>query len=430
MLRTAATALTLSAVLLALGGTRVAAEDEGPTDGQRDRELEDLRARVKALEDAAAARREGEAAAPAAEEEEEEPAEKKWYDQIELHGFVDVYYAYSTNDPRREPELGENFIPFTGTSAKRHDRFDLNLAAIELSAPPEPVGFNLAAVYGTATQVVHQGEPDGDGDIDDVSAFDLIYKASVVVKAPVGRGLLFEAGIAPSHIGFEGLYSKDNWNYTRAWVGELSPYYQMGVSAGYSFTDQISAKLFLLNGWQIVSENNDAKAFGSQIAWSSDLFSISFNTFAGPELPDNSRDWRYFGDIVAVLRPTEELSFAAQVDLGYQAFPHSDREDATWHGYALFARAAVTDWLAFALRGEIFRDPENGISGFRQTLSEVTGTIELIPFRSVPRLSVRLETRYDCSDEHVFAGDDTERDGTGDRENHQLLFVTGVVVSF
>ncbi len=138
----------------------------------------------------------------------------KWTERIELHGFVDVYYAYNWNRPGDDDCEG-NFIPGTGTTAKYHNQFDLNLAQIEASMKPEPVGFYLAGVYGTGTQVLHFGEPRGDADLDEVSWTDMIYRATVAAKLPLGRGLLVEAGIMPSHIGFETFYSKDNWNYAR-----------------------------------------------------------------------------------------------------------------------------------------------------------------------------------------------------------------------
>ena len=56
-----------------------------------------------------------------------------------------------------------------------------------------------------------------------------VQQASVSAKVPVGRGLVIEGGIYPSHIGMEGLASQGNWNYTRSWLGEYSPYYQTGI---------------------------------------------------------------------------------------------------------------------------------------------------------------------------------------------------------
>ncbi len=145
-------------------------------------------------------------------------------------------------------------------------------------------------------------------------------------------------------------------------------------------------------------------------------------TFAGPELPDDDKHWRLFGDVIAVVKPTSFLSFAAQVDVGYQ---ERVLDDALWHAYAAYVRVAPADQFAIALRGEIFRDPKNGISGFRQTIGEVTLTFE---YRPVEWCSIKLEGRYDESTNDVFAERDTA--ATGEREDQQWLAVCGVVVWF
>jgi len=359
-------------------------------------------------------------AAPAAKS----PEGARWIERVKVGGMVDVYGAYNWNRPD-DGVLEESFIPGTGSTGKRANAFDLNLAALDLSMAPEPVGFNLSLVYGTGTQVVHVAEPRGDGDLDEVSAYDLVYRASVAANVPIGTGLLVEAGIMPSHIGFEGFYSKDNWNYTRAWLGEMSPYYQCGISVGYKVNDNVSVKALVLNGWQNVSENNRAKALGTQVAFTAGALSLSVNTFFGPEQTDNTRDWRSFGDLVVSFAATDWLSLAAQADVGYEERAGAD--DPIWHGYAGFVRVSPTDWLNVALRGEIFRDPENGISGFRQTLWEVTGTLELRPWE---HLSVKLEARYDESDAEVFAGRDTGNALDGERERSQVTVYCGVVIYF
>ena len=57
------------------------------------------------------------------------------------------------------------------------------------------------------------------------------------------------AGIYPSHIGFDGFASQTDWNYTRSWMADYSPYYQTGIKATYAFDDAWSAQIQVLNGW-------------------------------------------------------------------------------------------------------------------------------------------------------------------------------------
>ncbi len=46
-----------------------------------------------------------------------------------------------------------------------------------------------------------------------------IGKADVSYLAPVGKGLTVQAGIFSSLIGYDSLYAKDNFSYTRPWGG-------------------------------------------------------------------------------------------------------------------------------------------------------------------------------------------------------------------
>lgn len=340
-----------------------------------------------------------------------------WLDKVDVHGFVDTYYAFNFNRPADR----SNFIAGTGTTAKRHGEVGLNLAALEIGMRPEPVGFTLVLSYGTGSEVVHAGEPSGAGVGRD--AFRFVQQASVMWHAT--SRLLLEAGIYPSHIGLEVLQSKDNWSYTRGWMGELSPYYQTGVKAAYAFTDHFSGQLHLLNGWQVIGDNNQSPAFGGQLAWSFDRWSLALNGFAGPELAGDSAHWRYFGDSVATVKITSKLSLAATIDAGWQERPQSST--AKWQAGGLHARYAFNDHFALAGRGELFHDPDNGISGTAQTLSEGTLTFEVRP---VQALIIKLEGRYDHSTSDVFSGATLRPDGLPVLSREQFLAVLGAVAAF
>ena len=300
-----------------------------------------------------------------------------------LHGFADGCYAWNA----RHPDSHENFVAGAGTTAKRSDEFSLNLAAVEITSDPKPLGFHLTLVAGDGADVVHAVEAEG---------FRHIYQASVLYK-PTER-LTLEGGIFPSHIGYEGFFSKDNWNYTRSWLGEFSPYYQTGLHAGYQFTGHWSGDVYVLNGWQNIHDNNDAKAIGGRIAYTSDRLSASLNTFDGPELPNDDRHWRHFGDLIAQYKATPRLSLGGSIDRGHQL-------ETNWLGIAAYGRYTFDDKHAFALRAERFHDPDNGISGASQTLREVTLTYE---YKPVPNLILKLEGRRDHSTAAVFDGHERE----------------------
>jgi putative OmpL-like beta-barrel porin-2 len=334
--------------------------------------------------------------------------------QVELSGFVDVYYGYNDNRPSDQ----DNFFPGVGTTAKRDNELALNLAEIDLALPPEPVGFHFALGFGSAPDVVHAAEP---------SHYEHVIQASVQYQTKVGRGLLIEAGIYPSHIGFEAFQTRSNWNYTRSWLGELSPYYQTGVKLALPLSERWSTQVHLLNGWQVIEDTNRGKSLGWQLAYAAEAWSWTFNTIVGPELPDDDQDLRGLFDTVATWKPAPAWSLALSVDVARQEQPVSD--DDRWYGVGLYGRFAPPDSKsALALRAGYYDDGDGAISGTPQTLREVTLTFE---HRPVERLILKLEGRYDRSSAFVFAGTGVDAAGDAIRdERDQLLVLASAVVEF
>jgi hypothetical protein len=346
------------------------------------------------------------AALPAAAEDPGQ-AESIW-ERLVFGGFADVYYAYNDN----HPDDHNNFIPGTGTTAKHGNEFSLNLAQLDLTLAPEPVGFRIVLGFGDGVEVVHAAERD--------DTWENVIQASVSYDTGIGRGLLLEGGIYPSHVGFEAFASKDNWNYTRSWLGEFSPYYQTGVKATYPFSKHWSGQLHFLNGWQIIGENNDGKTVGTQLAWSSPKLSASFNALVGPELANNDDDLRLFGDLVVTWRPSERWSFGAGYDRASEQRP-AGADDVEWSGIAGYARLAWGEGRsALALRAEYFDDPDASISGFSQRLREATLTFEHRPREN---MIVKLEARHDRSSAAVFGEDAGLTDS-------QTLILAGIVATF
>lgn len=61
-----------------------------------------------------------------------------------------------------------------------------------------------------------------------------VYEANVGVKISKNHNLWIDAGIMPSHIGFESAIGKDCQTLTRSILAENSPYYEAGVKIGYT----------------------------------------------------------------------------------------------------------------------------------------------------------------------------------------------------
>ncbi|MEW5853278.1 MAG: outer membrane beta-barrel protein [Myxococcota bacterium] len=354
----------------------------------------------------------------------------EWLSVVQVHGLVDVYYAFNVN----RPADGANFPPGTGSTAKRFNEFNLNLAALDVIVDKAPVVGRLTLAFGNGIEVLHAGEPRAVATGPDV--LRNVLTASVSFAPPMVPGLVLVMGKFPAHVGFEVMASKDNWNYTRAYLGEYSPYYLAGAKATYKFLKYFTLCGMIVNGWQNTGENNLWKSVGTMVAFNHEHVSLLWGTLVGPELPGtvntmvpqlNSPDTRLrvFNDFVAVLKPSKHLNFAAQLDVGYQ---HPARDQHTfWHGLGGYVRMMPVEQLALALRAEYFLDPMNAVTGFAQNLVEATATVELRP---APFLSFKLEGRADYSTAPVFSGSAVDAAGTPVGANSQTMVAGGAVLFF
>ncbi|HET7291690.1 MAG TPA: porin [Vicinamibacteria bacterium] len=360
----------------------------------------------------------GATAIVAAQEAEAPPAAEPA--RLDVSGLLDGYFAYNANQPANHA----NFFPGVGTSGQRDNEFAINLAQVDFVLAPRPVGFKVSLGFGNSPEVVHAAEARGIATHPDV--WRNVVQASAQWQTGVGRGLLLEAGVYPSHIGMESFQTHLNWNYTRSWLGELSPYYQTGLKLVYPLSDRWSAQLHLLNGWQMIGDVNRGKSVGGQVAYGAERFSISFNGIIGPELADNDDDYRALGDVVATWKATKSLSLGVSGDVAREGRP--DGNGAAWAGVGLYARFAPPgSRTAVAVRGEYYDDEDGAISGIAQTLKEITLTLE---HRPVPRLILKLEGRYDKSSALAFAGDQVDPGGNPLRRDDQFLILLGAVVTF
>ena len=353
------------------------------------------------------------AAAPAEEKKGEPPkAEAGLFDGVKLSGFVDVYASFDAN----RPSTRDGFLPGTGSTAKKANQLGVNLVAFEAVKEPAPLGFRVVLNWGTATDLIHSGEPTGTAVGPEV--WKVVQYATIAWKVP-GSEVLLEGGVFPCHVGAEAYFSKDNPHYTRSFVAEYSPWYSAGVKATAPIGKGFTGQLHVLNGWQIVGENNDGKTLGAGLGWTSSAVDVSLNGLAGPEIPNDTAHWRSFGDLVVTWRPTPSVTVTGELDTGSQSRPGLDA--ATWWGAFVSARAALNDRNAVALRAERFSDPDAGITGFQQKLWGVTGTFEHRPH---PRLILKVDVRYDESTEPLFDGS-----VAGEGETSQFLAVLGAVAT-
>lgn len=317
------------------------------------------------------------------------PSRAAEWQGLHLSGFADLYATAARDAPD-----GRNFGGL-GTAATREGELALDLVGLELRKDAEPWGFTVVLAAGDELEAMHAAEEPSARD-----TFRNVYQASVAYKR--GR-MQVEAGLFPSHIGFESALPHLNWNYTHSWVATLSPFYQTGVKLIFTPDDKTTLELHALNGWQQIADLNDGKSFGVKLARQLGPLKATLNGIYGDE-PTPAGDLpRELYDLILEAPLGPRFSAALETYRGRQQREGS--ADGEWEATAAWLR-----WQAgrhaVALRGERFDDGDGAISGTAQRLESLTATWDAAVHESA---KLRLELRRDRSSATFFKSGEPRR---------------------
>jgi hypothetical protein len=224
-------------------------------------------------------------------------------------------------------------------------------------------------------------------------------RANVSYLAPVGTGVTLTAGIFNSFIGYESFYAKDNFNYTRTYLPDYSPYFMMGVSAQYSLSENVKHVLYVINGYSWLSRPNDVPSYGTQVSWTPNpQLTLTQNFYYGPDQSNTDlKYWRFFSDSIVQWKG-DSLTLAMSYDIGTENAAEQPGSPRTfWTGGALYSWWQITGRWGASIRPEFYWDRNGRLTGAQQLIKAITTTLEYkVPvFSTITRL--RLEYRYDDS---------------------------------
>jgi hypothetical protein len=320
-----------------------------------------------------------------------------------ISGFVESFYSVNFAKPASRVNQFRNFDI-------AESQFILSAAEVDIQRTADPVGFRIDASVGSASDLIHSGISTGD---------KLFQQAYLTFVAPVGSGLTIDAGKFVTHMGNEVIKSKDNYNFSRSFSFAWSiPYYHYGVRLGYPVAENFGLTLSVTNGWNGGSPN-PGKTFGLSASLPPvGPLSVVANWIGGPAEPDTlSKTWRNVGEVIVSVSASEKLTFVADATLGKEPMGGVDN---SWKGFVVYARYALCETSALALRAEVYDDLQGFSTLVPQTLKEVSLTYETKPLSN---LLLRGELRHDLSSADVF---DTD---TG-ISNHQTTIAVAAVVIF
>lgn len=335
---------------------------------------------------------------------------KKISSGIELDGFADVYYAFDFNQPKsgyRQPFFYNH---------NRHNEVNLNLGFIRLGLEKENYRAKLALHAGTYVDANYAAEP---------GVLKSLFEANVGFAVNRKKNLWIDAGILPSHLGFESAISMENTTLTRSLLAENSPYFMSGVKVTFTAKSNLEISGMVLNGWQRIRrvEGSSLPALGTQISFSpKEKFSFNWSSFLGTDDPDSTRRYRLFNNFYSKVQVSKRLSFIAGFDFGMQQRQKHSTNYQVWFSPVLIARVKLNEkWLS-ALRLEYYSD-EKGVIVYTGTPNgfQTSGISLNFDYVRSENMMWRIEGRMLQSEDEIF-----ERNGSPVRNN--FFITTSVAV--
>jgi len=338
-------------------------------------------------------------------------------------GFVDVAYPLNFNHPA-------NHLFRSRGTAFRTDSVWLNMVgayARKKATPDSRWGVELTAQAGKDDEVF--GFSATAPNIAGNKFLRHLGPTNVSYLAPVGKGLTLQAGIFSSLIGYDSLYAKDNFNYTRPWGADFTPYLMMGANASYPFNEKLTGTFFVVNGYWHLARANSAPSAGGQLAYKvTPKVTLKETALVGPHQRNTASEfWRYLTDTIAE-RKTDKFTFATEYIFSTERVDAPGRPRALMMSWQLPTHWKLNDRCSLSFRPEVFWDRDGRWTLARQTVKAFTSTVEYrVPYRWTTAI-FRLEHRFDDSrgpDGGFFRGTELPSGAVGlTPQQHLLIFAT------
>ncbi len=305
--------------------------------------------------------------------------------QIVFDAYADVWASYSQTKP-------ENTERRWSTQPWRTNTLSVNLLTVGAQYRDSTMRGRLALQEGTFTQVNY---------VNADAAWRMIGEASIGVA--LGNDIWVDAGIIPSHIGYESARPAANITLTRSLIADYTPYYEMGVKLGYTGESGLHVAVIVMQGWQQIVDVNDDPAIGTALSLplTSDV-TLMWNTYVGNEAPR--------GQTTAIrahsnMTLAASLSKAARVALLFDATvqPTAASDNSTMLYGGIQVQQNLADNLTLGLRGEYAYDPDGVLfaTGRAIGFKTASGSVN-VDYRLSTAVGWRTEVRYLHSNDSVF----------------------------
>jgi hypothetical protein len=256
-------------------------------------------------------------------------------------GYVDSYYSYSFNQP------ANNKDPFF-VSNDRMNEITINLAYIDLKYKSTNFRARLVPGFGTYMNSNYANEQ---------GSLKNIVEGNVGVRLSAKRNIWLDVGVLGSPYTNESAISKDHLMYTRSFAPQNVPYYLSGAKLTVPLSKIVTATLYLLNGWQVIEDNNNGKSLGTQLeVRPNGRMLFNWDTYVGNERSSLHPDFgtRYFTDLYWIYKASKKFDATSCVYIGSQ--DRTNAGSATWGTFNFIGRYSFSEVISLSGRVEYFSD--------------------------------------------------------------------------
>jgi hypothetical protein len=299
-----------------------------------------------------------------------------------------------------DPNDHANHVFRNRGTAPRLDELDVNMIGLGLkrnASESSRWGTELTVQAGKDSEIF--GFSSTAPDIGGANWLRHLGPTNVSYLVPVGSGLTVQAGIFSSLIGYDSLYTKDNFSYTRPWGADYTPYLMLGVNASYAINNALTGTVFVVDGYWHLAHANDVPSVGGQLAYrANDRVTLKETVLVGPHQSNTSIGfWRYFSDTL-VERKSDRVTAAFEYQVGAENVDVAASPRALWMSAQLPIHWVIGGPWSVTVRPEFCWDRDGRwIDGASQSIKATTTTLEYrVRYRRTQTM-LRLEHRYDDS---------------------------------
>ncbi len=309
---------------------------------------------------------------------------------LTFSGFTDIYFATEFDEKTTHERPGFLY------NHRRVNEVNVNLAFLKAQFSSKKSRANIALMTGNYAQHNLAAEP---------VANRFLFEANAGIRLSKSKNIWLDAGVLPSHIGFESAISTDCATLTRSLVAENSPYFGTGAKLSWaSRSEKWAVAALVLNGWQRIQRPDgfNRPAFGAQVFYKTGQnWSLNYSNFIGSDRPDSLSAWRAYHNFYAISDPEKSWQITAGLDFGFDEKPDGRR--GNWFAPVIILRKNLAANWKTALRAEYFLDKNQTLiatgtpNGFR-----VAGLSANLDWAVSENALLRVEGRFLSSKDKIF----------------------------